>query len=152
VSHGKDVLTVLKANQRGLLQDAQALLEEAEPVVYETDKSWLEIREVGNFTEVWPELDPSASGAAPASGRRRQPCLNWCSPRRPGGGVSFLAPGAPKSAGQGSEGAPNTDACGLKKASRTPEMAPTGTRRVFGRPCSGGEGMRLRNRYERSAA
>jgi len=55
--HGKDVLTVLKANQRGLLQDAQALLEEAEPVVYETDKSWLEIREVGNFTEVWPELD-----------------------------------------------------------------------------------------------
>ncbi len=48
--------------------------------------------------------------------------------------MSFLAPGAPKSAGQGSEGAPTTGVCGLKKTPRTPEMTPTGTRRVFGRP------------------
>ena len=50
LGHGKDVLTVLKANQPDLLQEAQTLLEEVEPVVMESHGTWREVRDLGGFT------------------------------------------------------------------------------------------------------
>lgn len=54
--HGKDVLTVLKANQPGLLTESQTLLETVEGQVSEQNGKWREIRQVGGF-KPWADLD-----------------------------------------------------------------------------------------------
>lgn len=57
VRHGKDVLTVLKANQRELLDEAQILLEEVEPVVVEEKGAWREVRDLDGFHPPWSGFD-----------------------------------------------------------------------------------------------
>lgn len=55
-SRGKDLLTVLKANQPDLLQEAQTLLEQVEPLELEHRGASCEVRDLGGF-DAWPGLD-----------------------------------------------------------------------------------------------
>lgn len=57
VRHRKDALTVLKANQPELLDEAQTLLEEVEPVVVEQANTWREVRDLDGFLTPWSEFD-----------------------------------------------------------------------------------------------
>jgi hypothetical protein len=50
LDHGKDALTVLKANQPELLQEARTLLEEVEPIVVESPGRWKELRDLAGFS------------------------------------------------------------------------------------------------------
>lgn len=57
VSHGKDILSVLKKNQQDLLLDAEALMEQTEPVLDHDDgKTWQQVHDITDFGP-WPGLE-----------------------------------------------------------------------------------------------
>lgn len=55
-SRGKDLLTVLKANQRDLLREAHTLLEQIEPLELKHQGALCEVCDLGGF-DAWPGLD-----------------------------------------------------------------------------------------------
>lgn len=58
LDHGKDLLTVLKANRKDLLLDAKALFAETEPVCVRSAKKLTEAWDLSGFT-TWPEIQES---------------------------------------------------------------------------------------------
>ena len=56
LQQGKDILTVLKANQPDLLQDAQSLFDELEPVCDGEESKLREVWDLGGFAP-WPDVE-----------------------------------------------------------------------------------------------
>ena len=70
VSHKKDILSVLKKNQQDLLVDAEALMEQTEPVLDHDDgKTWQQVHDLTGF-DPWPSLEKPLRVVRSREGRR----------------------------------------------------------------------------------
>ncbi len=70
LSHGKDILSVLKRNQQDLLVNAEALMEQAEPVFDHDDgKTWQQVHDITGF-DPWPGLEKPLRVVRSREGRK----------------------------------------------------------------------------------